>query len=582
MSFFVCRCILDNYTEAIGRERSNMYRLLIVDNEEYVVDGLVDLFGPDKHPDLETAGAYSAAEALNFLMTTPADIVLTDIRMPGMNGLELQKIIEARWPYCKVLFLSGYDDFNYAQEALRHGAVNYILKTEDDEVIEQAVYAAIELAKQDKESQKVLEHARQQVKQALGALQREFLESLIVGNKQAYLSLDKQLAELQLPLHSDKQLFVVIGKVDEWRPGDSHYDRSLLLFAVQNIADEYLSLSMSHYSFIHDRSKIIWLIQSKAEPWMENIQAASTMALTSRFVYGTFECIQSSCSDLLKLSMSFAVCGQPMAWNQLGSYMEQLQLRMRASFKKAQLYIEDGSDRQDSSMQQKYAVQQQIFKQYEHLSYAMEHRNNEEFDRIFELLLQTGDHSAEAGQAVGCLQITSSLYAIFMSYASKLNTTEAENMPQHLTIMMKQMEQGELISWQSQRSMLISFADYLWQQVLPAGEHEENQVVQNINAYLASNLDGDLSLKTMAFAIGHNPSYLSRLYKQKAGKTLSETINELKLEKAKDLLAGSQYRISDVSKAIGFYSEHYFYRFFKKAMNMTPQEYRDKLVAEQP
>ncbi len=554
-----------------------MYRLLIVDNEEYVVDGLVDLFGPDKHPDLETAGAYSAAEALNFLMTTPADIVLTDIRMPGMNGLELQKIIEARWPYCKVIFLSGYDDFNYAQEALRHGAVNYILKTEDDEVIEQAVYAAIELAKQDKESQKVLEHARQQVKQALGALQKEFLESLIAGNRQTHSSLNQQLTELQLPLHSDKQLFVVVGKVDEWRLGDSHYDRSLLLYAVQNIADEYLSLSMSHYSFIHDRSKIIWLIQSKAEPWMENAQAASTMAMTSRFVYGTFEGIQSSCRDLLQLSMSFAVSGQPLGWKQLGQHLERLQLRMRASFKKEQLYIEDSVDEVHRNVQQKLAVQQDIFKQYEHLAYAMEHRHKEEFVRIFELLLDMGDLAAEVGQPVGCLQITSSLYAVFTTYTSKLNTAETNDMPQEITELNKQMGRGELVSWQSQRSMLILFADYLWQQVLPAGEYEENQVVQSINAYLASNLGGDLSLKTMAFAIGHNPSYLSRLYKQKAGKTLSETINELKLEKAKELLASPQYRINDISKAIGFYSEHYFYRFFKKAMNMTPQEYRDKL-----
>jgi len=67
------------------------------------------------------------------------------------------------------------------------------------------------------------------------------------------------------------------------------------------------------------------------------------------------------------------------------------------------------------------------------------------------------------------------------------------------------------------------------------------------------------------------------LYKQKAGKGLSETIMELKLSKAKQLLAEPQYRIQDISKAVGFLSDHYFYRFFKKAMKLTPQEYREQL-----
>ncbi|WP_162341622.1 response regulator [Paenibacillus paridis] len=551
-----------------------MYRLLIVDNEEYVVNGLVELFNPARHPEIEVAGAYSAAEALNVLMTTQMDIVITDIRMPGMNGLELQKIMVARWPYCKVIFLSGYDDFNYAQEAIRQGSVNYILKTEEDEVIVAAVYAAIKLVQGEQEAKTLLEDAKKQVKQALGALQREFFESLLLGDKVAYKSLPQQLDELQIPLLPEKQLFAVIAKVDEWEQPYSQYDRSLLLYAVQNIANEYLSLSMIHYSFIYDRSKIIWLMQSKAEPWIDHTQIASTMNMTSHFVYGTFECIQSSCRDLLNLSMSFAIGGHPFEWPQLGEHLDQLKNNMTSSIKKQQLVLDERQRSDQAGESRSFPDRLEIFKHYEHLAYCLEHKNKEEFHRVLELLLHIGEQAFHGRHTIVCLQISSSIYALLLAYLEKLNLAE---MPVWISELQASLETGLASNWDWQMEQLQRLARYILEQCLPAEEHEENRVVQSIHAYLSSHLGGDLSLKTMAFAIGHNPSYLSRLYKQKAGKALSETINELKLARAKELLAEPQYRIGDVSKAVGFLSEHYFYRFFKKATQMTPQEYREQL-----
>ncbi|OME85233.1 hypothetical protein BK120_11985 [Paenibacillus sp. FSL A5-0031] len=551
-----------------------MYRLLIVDNEEYVVNGLVELFSPTRHPEIEVAGAYSAAEALNVLMTTQMDIVITDIRMPGMNGLELQKIIVARWPYCKVIFLSGYDDFNYAQEAIRQGSVNYILKTEEDEVIIAAVYAAIKLVQGEQEAKTLLEDAKKQVKQALGALQREFFESLLLGDKAAYKSLPQQLEELQIPLLPEKQLFAVIAKVDEWEQPYSQYDRSLLLYAVQNIANEYLSLSMIHYSFIYDRSKIIWLMQSKAEPWIDHMQIASTMNMTSHFVYGTFEGIQSSCRDLLNLSMSFAIGGHPFGWSQLGEHLDQLKNNMTSSIKKQQLLLDEQQRSGQEKESNSFPVRLEIFKHYEHLAYCLEHKNKEEFNRVLELLLRIGEQAFYGRHTIVCMQISSSIYALLLAYLEKLNLTE---MPKWISELQASIESGLSNNWDWQMEQLQRLAKYILEQCLPAEENEENRVVQSIHAYLISHLGGDLSLKTMAFAIGHNPSYLSRLYKQKAGKALSETINEMKLARAKELLAEPQYRIGDVSKAVGFLSEHYFYRFFKKATQMTPQEYREQL-----
>ncbi|MBW7462077.1 response regulator, partial [Paenibacillus sepulcri] len=121
-----------------------MYNLLIVDDEPRIVSGLYEQFLDWKPEELNVYRAYSPLEALAILTGSKMDIVLTDIHMPGMSGIELQQKIHERWPRCKVIFLTGYSDFDYIQSAMRNGGMDYILKVEGDEPILAAVGRAIE------------------------------------------------------------------------------------------------------------------------------------------------------------------------------------------------------------------------------------------------------------------------------------------------------------------------------------------------------------------------------------------------------------------------------------------------------
>src|SRR5690606_23141705 len=128
----------------------------------FIVDGLGQLFREQDLP-LDVCQAYSAIEALDWIKRAKVDIVISDIRMPEKNGLQLIDELVHYWPSCKVVFLTGYDEFDYVYSAIRKNASFYILKTEDDVTLLNAVKQCI--GQWDEEARRVsmIEAARSQM-----------------------------------------------------------------------------------------------------------------------------------------------------------------------------------------------------------------------------------------------------------------------------------------------------------------------------------------------------------------------------------------------------------------------------------
>ncbi len=549
-----------------------MYRLLIVDNEQYTVDSLVEMFNRRRDMELEAFGVYSPAEAMQWLARMKIDIVLTDIRMPGMSGLDLHKEIIRHWPKCQVIFLSGYDEFTYVQEALRGGSVNYILKTEEDEVIVAAVQQAMRNIDTNTQISSLMAESRRQMQQAISALQKEYFSNLLLGDSYSLRSMEKHFRELNIPLAKAEKALLIIGRVDHWNEEFSLYDRALLLYAVQNISSEYLEISVQHASFPYDRSEIVWLIQPKA---MQGDIAESTRAtiwrMTCQFVQGTFEGIQSTCHDLLGLSLSIAIGKAPVDWEQACAQFSELRsiygwgLGMGQRLLLVQSADETASATKEHSESQSLTRRQH---QLDFLIYCMESNNKQSFLAALSQQLErdVGTQRMQSYYAVVPIFFHFlDLWNLLAAIGSRLDLQKLPRLDLHA-------------DWDEAVRYLLELSRLIFEFKQSGMLNAENEVISQINRYVEANLGGDLSLTKIAEVIRHNPSYLSRLYKQKTGVGLSEFIMEARLEKAKELLRMEPYRIQEVSQAVGFLSEPYFYRFFKKATNMTPQEYRNSFV----
>mgnify|MGYP000859673649 FL=1 len=201
-----------------------MFRLLIVDDEPGIVDGLYQLFRQNENFELDIYKAYSGEEALSYLKSTRVDIVLTDICMPGLDGMKLLDEISSHWPSCKVIFLTGYDEFEYAYKAIKTD-VGYVLKTEEDEVIFEAVKKAIMKIEEEIKFQDIAKRADKQFKQAMPMLRREFLTGLLQGDRICEEQLAATFEELEISMDPNQPVFMVVAKIGSWNYKNTYSEK---------------------------------------------------------------------------------------------------------------------------------------------------------------------------------------------------------------------------------------------------------------------------------------------------------------------------------------------------------------------
>lgn len=131
-----------------------IFRLLLVDDEPHVTGALS--LQLEAREDLDVYIANSAAETLNVLRKTRIDLMVSDIRMPGMTGLELLSRVQKEQPDCKVILLTGYADFNYVYEAMRQGAAGYVLKNESDETLLEQIDKVLSEIRKEEQTRRLL------------------------------------------------------------------------------------------------------------------------------------------------------------------------------------------------------------------------------------------------------------------------------------------------------------------------------------------------------------------------------------------------------------------------------------------
>lgn len=528
--------------------------LLIVEDEIRLRTSLANNIPWEEHG-IEIVGlAGRGLEALELYQRNKPDIVLLDIRIPEMDGIELAREMMKANPLVKIVILSGYDNFSFAQLALEIGVWKYLLKPAADPEILQAVLDAAAQLRQELDRLYNQEALQQKWLQQLPNLQNNFFQNWM-GGKYAAWEIGKYGAELQIDLPAEAQYAVVVLDMDPLSDDETRFtgkDASLLQFSLNSIVKEILAGERNVWVLTGPEGYTVLLFHRPLAEDSNRMMLAVNMTVTN---------LLSKVKECLKLTASAGIGGETGGPEQLhliyGQAVRALQGRVVYGPDIAIPYKEQQQSRDTWSMLPNYE---------KNLEIAIETGDEEQAGQVLQFVWESVvvkvDTVDEMQEWV--LYFNSVLVRIIHRQGWRLKEVLGDDFdylhhPQQLVTKEK------IHAW-LQRTM-----GHMIAYVRKQREAVNNQIVKKILQIVDKEIHTELTLLTVADRLYVNSSYLSRLFKQEMGTTFSAYVLEHKMERAKQLLQQGA-KVYDAAYGVGYRDVSYFTKVFRKYWGVTPGE----------
>lgn len=522
-----------------------MYNLLIVDDEIISRLGIASLL------DWEEAGfrlidsVANGEEALEIMKVQSIDLVITDIKMPVMTGIELIKEAKASGYESTFVVLSSYDDYAYVREALKLGAVDYILKLDLDKA---HMLAVLDKAKEEINQRNTSGGPVEIVdKQTMTSARRDFLKQILYGQTVFDQAFDKRRDHLKLTMANEKYL-VLMFKVKDL--GSTLNDDGIRAI-IEEVLEEY------EYAYIcdtgYDELSIIYNMPHKHE--RDQFQLIQRLASRINFIMRQY----FNQKVIIFVSQTFeSVENVPLAYLQV---CQTIGLKSVMSDSTVVFFDEVMSNRN----YREYKSFEAFIERFEK---AIQRKKDAEIKEIFHELFIYVESSKyiELGQI---RYFISSIVYIANHYLDKYGYTDE-------LIWGNDEEKYLMLQGITRKEDFIKFLHAIEGKVNVIGvEDSDNYIVRNVKKHLKQHYKEGVVLKEVAETFGLTNTYLSMLFKKETGETLKDYLTSLKIEKAKELLKETNWQVSEIAKEIGYENEHYFSRIFKQKTEMTPTGYRN-------
>ena len=545
-----------------------MQKLLIVDDEPNIVEGLVAQIEDLNIDSLFVLKAYSGKQALSILKSNKVDVVLSDIKMGEINGLDLLEETNRLWPKIRFIFLTGYGDFEYIHTASKSPIyAGYLLKTEGDEVIINKVIMELDAKKKSVENGKVLISMQKQISKVQPLLHRIYLENIIKGP--VSISDLETDGVLNLDIDAGKPVLLIVGKI--MKKHDHMFQFRDMILADKLLQSETISIFNSECVLCEGH--LIWIIQPGQNKIEKGKEICDEPAF-SGYINAVFQSVQQQLNDYYDLPITFIISSHMVEVADIHIQYELLKtILSMLKLDNQNLMIVDQDISNDILISgEKIHTSEQV-----KLSIGIK--------KLEEIL--------ESGRAS---EFKEAFDGIFMSSSGEYMKLHTEEILLLIMLLLSAVERHALTDLLSENSFLangiisnkITDYDIFFSQYIDICckicdmriEHErmsKENSINIINQYIDENIgDYNLSLSQIARVSGFNPSYLSRFYKQNTGEKLSEYISFKKLELAKSLL-NQGLLIRDVATKIGYESPSSFIYFFKKSLGITPKQYQSQV-----
>lgn len=514
-----------------------MRNVLLVDDEPLIVEGMQSIIDWNANHMQIADTARNGVEALAKLDGLSVDLVITDIMMPQMTGLELIREIKVRSPLTKFIILSGYEEFNYVREGITLGVENYLLKPVNIDELE----ATIKHMQHDWECEKIRQIQMDQNWRILrnNILQRWANETIDAKEFRERA----QLLEIPLTKSNYSAATLRIVTDHDHEMDDPQLYRPVIAEQCEIIGRNQLPHGCEIICFPDQEGDIIVLFAStgmEEEEWKFHALRGMKQWITS----DTGACVWS-----VKGQSEQSYLGFPQSCKQVKLWLENHLLGESETF----IVTSDYEREADPAYEQREPAMDQFHK-------LLRDGKSLEVDRFIDDFF---DVQAEDGHSARTPFFNS---AIQLMLAAKT----LEKTPDYGGVFAP-------LSRIHTRSGLKRLVKRVIHQTLDtyhATERDYSPHVMAVLDFVKNTYKEELSLKTLSQKLDLHPNYLGQLFQQEAGTSFSDYVNQYRIERATHLLLYSDKKTAEVATEVGYWDTSYFYRQFKKYAGVSPTELR--------
>lgn len=505
------------------------YRVMIVDDEAIFRTGLAHLHDWQSEGIEIVAQAANGAEALELIEYVQPHVIITDIMMPIMDGIELVKNVRKSYPALKIIILSSYSEFELVREVFKYGVDDYLLKPK---VTSEELVALIHSSCNPADSK---QGDREPLAVEPSIIMSQWFE------QEKLTAHDREQLQQLLP---KSQISLLASSVAVLQSSTNASQRELEQFILQQCRTHLADIT--HIAvFTKQYVAIVLNYEREEQHKLQVALSAFVQAVNEKYAALTF--IHSHRSQSMdELQAQYA--------------------KLQQLFAKA-FYVE----------QQRFISEDEI--NLQHIDVPFDHDgfvNALKWMTFNQAKEQLHDHFMAVQQAQGLDEYSIKRFSqhiiyTVMSSLEHLHLPFTEQSTEKL-IWFKRIDQATRLT--ELMAILEQFMSMVERQV---SEHQDQHQVNTLNQiidYIHDNYEQDISLAELAERFHMNYSYLSWYFKQRTNENLTAYINKVRVEKAKELLKYTDETISQISTKIGFSEHNYFSKVFKKFVGMTPLEYR--------
>ena len=535
-----------------------MYQILLVDDEFLVRDAIKNNLDWESLG-FELAGdCQNGREAMEFLEEHPVDVVITDICMPYVDGLELSRYLYNKYPGTVIIIFSGFGEFEYAKKAIQYQVSEYLLKPVTPEELKKVLIQTREkLDENHKEEKKIqrMEAASQEYMKNAMVIRSNMLSQMVLGTANAE-EIRERLAAQGIFFDSRAYRTAILDidiYSDIYQPSpEEKQESALMAFVVYNVSDEIMRNSQMGLAYQETGNRTCLLFMSDAP---KEVQQA-TLDICCE--------VQQKIKELMGLSVSVGI----------GCWVGRL-AELHRSFEQAEqalayrYFLGEGIRIDMETFRPKEYSRKEFYLNLAELETAVKMNDRQKIRTMLEAIeKEIAEQLPNRNEACSYLQqVVQTVGAIKESIAGNTEE-EREEREKLLARILNRRQFREAAALVEQYAC--DTAQSLQNMNSTSGQKQAALALDYIQSHYSN---PDLNLNSLCSYLGISTSHFSSVFKEATGQTFMEVLIRTRMDKARELLENTTLKNYEIAEKVGFADPHYFSISFKKATGKSPTEY---------